>query len=287
MRPGKSIAALGVALVITLPLAAGESFLSGYRFDDESMSQWRLPDRLNEISGLALTDDGRVLSVTDEVAIIYELDFESGRLVKAFAFGKPVVKGDFEGIAVIDDTVYLTTSKGKVLFGPEGVDGERAPFDTFKTDLGDECEIEGLAASHDGALLFFLCKNVKKKARVDGLTVFAWSVADRELVDERTLTIPESEIMSSLRVDRLSPSGLSIVRESGNFVVLAGRQRALFELSAEGEFIEARPLLLAARHRQAEGITIAARDLLLIADEGGAHKARLAVYEAEEADDGD
>jgi len=35
--------------------------LAGYSLRAESMTQWRLPDRLNEISGLALDADGRLL----------------------------------------------------------------------------------------------------------------------------------------------------------------------------------------------------------------------------------
>ena len=89
------------------------------------MTQWRLPDRLNEISGLAITPDGRLLSVDDEVAVVYELNYDDGHMVKAFALGKPVVKGDFEGIAVIDDLIYLTNSAGRVYISAEGADGQR------------------------------------------------------------------------------------------------------------------------------------------------------------------
>ena len=52
---------------------------------DNSFRQWKLPGKLREISGLALTSDERLLAVTDESAIVYEIDYENGRLVKAFA----------------------------------------------------------------------------------------------------------------------------------------------------------------------------------------------------------
>jgi hypothetical protein len=60
-------------LIILLPVflyAAIVSVLDQYSLDEESVMQWRLPDRLNEISGLAMTHDGRLLAVDDEVAIV-------------------------------------------------------------------------------------------------------------------------------------------------------------------------------------------------------------------------
>ena len=80
-------------LVCSAAIADAYSLLDKYSLDADSMMQWRLPDRLNEISGLAMTPSGRLLAVDDEVAIIYELDYDDGGIVKKFALGKPVVKG--------------------------------------------------------------------------------------------------------------------------------------------------------------------------------------------------
>lgn len=242
------------------------------------MQQWRLPDKLNEISGLALTADGRLFAVNDEVAIIYELNYEEGRIVKAFALGKPIVKGDFEGIAVVNDLIYLTTSSGRVYFAAEGGDGQRVAFDTYDTGLGKDCEIEGLATNSNNTRLYFLCKTLRKNSRLPGLAVFAWDVGERKLRPDESLFLPLSEIMRQLRVDRFSPSGITIDRQSDNRIVLAARQRALVELSADGQLVSARNLPLTNRHRQAEGLELTGDGRLLIADEGGTHKARLAVY---------
>lgn len=242
------------------------------------MMQWRLPDRLREISGLALTADGRLLAMDDEMAVVYELDYDSGRLVKAFALGNSLVKGDFEGIAVVDGLVYLTTSSGRVYLAAEGADGERISFDTYETGLGDFCEIEGLVQSSDNSRLYFLCKTVRDRKRIDGLMLFAWSVEERELLEKESILLPERDILKRLRVDRFSPSALTIDRRSGNFIILSARQRALVELSSSGALVDARFLKLATRHRQAEGVELTVDERLLIADEGGSHRARLAVY---------
>ena len=97
------------------------------------MQQWSLPRRLNEISGLALTSDERLLAVTDEIAVVYEIDYSEGSLVKAFAFGEPPVRDDFEGIAVRNGTVWLMTSNGGLFAGPEGANGENVEYESFDT----------------------------------------------------------------------------------------------------------------------------------------------------------
>lgn len=262
------------------PLLYAESAgtIGKYPLDSDSMMQWRLPDRLKEISGLALTEDGRLLAMDDEVAVVYELDYDSGRLVKAFAFGNPVVKADFEGIAIVDGLVYLTTSAGRVFLAGEGADGQRVSFDTYETGLGDYCEIEGLVQSSDNSRLYFLCKNVRDRDEIEGLMLFAWSVEERELIEEESILLPVREILARVRMDRFNPSGVTLDRQTGNFIILAARQRVLVELTGEGELVNARSLILTARHRQAEGIELNNDERLLIADEGGSHRARLAVY---------
>lgn len=267
----------------SLAVAQNAVLLEHYSFDVESMLQWRLPDRLNEISGLALTPDGRLFAVDDEVAIIYELDYKDGRIVKRFALGKPVVKGDFEGIAVVDDLIYLTTSEGVVYIAAEGADGQTVTFDKYETKLGDACEIEGLTQSSDNSRLYFLCKVLRKKSGLSGLTLFAWDVANRELRPEESVLLPEMQILKELRVDRFSPTGVTIDRQTGNRLIIASRQRALVELTANGDLVSARNLPLTNRHRQAEGVELTVDGRLLIADEGGTHRARLAVYHQDRA----
>lgn len=276
---------LCLAALAGVAFAQPRGVLQTFSLGEETVSQWRLPGKLNEISGLALTPDGRLLAVDDEIAIVYEVDYVNGGLVKAFAFGNPAAKGDFEGIAVIGGRVFLADSDGRIYLAAEGADGQRVTFDTVETGVGEFCEIEGLAQSPDGSRLHLLCKQTRKNAAIDGLTVFAWSVEDRRLVRKEFVLLPDLDIRRELRVDRFNPSGITIDAATGNFVIVAARQRALAEISPDGRLVEAKKFVLSARHRQAEGIELNRGGKLLIADEGGAHKARLAVYAPDEKND--
>jgi len=238
--------------------------------------QWTLPDKLREISGLALSRDERLFAITDEEAIVYEIDYRNGSFVKAFAIGEPTVRDDFEGIAVLGDKIWLMTSKGRLYSFDEGRDGERVAYERVKTGLGDECEFEGLSADPLTGTLLLVCKESRKKSK--GLRIIEWSVtnADKQAVIEIDL---DTEAMTkAIGKKRLNPSGITIDPATGNRIVVAGRQRAVFELSRDGRLLDVIMRLDSKRHRQSEGIAITADGRLLLADEANNGPARLAVY---------
>lgn len=263
----------------------GGSVLAGYSLEAESLSQWRLPNQLREISGLAVTPDGRLLAVADEAAIIFELDVERGRIHKSFAYGDPVLQGDFEGIAVDGGVVYLVTSDGTIVSGREGVNGEQLTYSSYETGVGAECEIEGLATDRQHGRLLLACKELRRSRSIDDLAIFAWSIADHVLDDSAMITLPMRPILRELRMNRLNPSGLVVDAGSGHLLLVAARQRALVELSPDGQLVAVAELPLTTRHRQPEGLAILSDGRLLVADEGGNHKARLGIYRADRAKD--
>jgi len=281
-RPGvyRHTARIGKALFLALLLLGCNTepaeLAEGKAGPDPSFQQWKLPKKLRELSGLALTSDERLLGVTDEIAIVYEIDYENGRLVKAFAFGDPAIRGDFEGIAVLEDTVWLMTSKGDIFGAREGADGEHVSFQHFDTGLGKYCELEGLGQDRVNNLLVLACKKMNKKR--GELKLFDLSVTDSDVSVVDDMLLPEKAIAELIDSKHVNPSGVAIEAESGRRIMVAARQRAIFQLSGDGELIDAILLQKKKRHKQAEGIEITSDGRLLIADEGGDGKARLAVY---------
>ena len=257
---------------------ARDARLQQHDFDAKPLQQWRLPGRLREISALALTDDERLLAVDDEQAVVYELDFVEGGLRKAFALGDPTLRQDLEGIAVIGDTVYLLTSDAQLYIAPEGRDGDRVPFRHVDTGLGSQCEFEGLAADTAGGRLLLLCKELRRKADIDTLTIFVWRIDEESIAPDEAIRLPVERIEEALDEDELHPSGIAIDRESGHLVLVAARERALIELDPDGGFLAARQLRSAKRHPQAEGIELTADGRLILADEAGKRRALLTVY---------
>ena len=279
---------LAALLPLCMPCAAAstvelvtseDSVLARYPLTEETLQQWELPDKLEQISGLALSDDGRLLAVDDEQAIVYELDYDEGKLVKAFAFGeRRTLRGDFEGIAWLDNRVYLVTSDGTIHIAREGADGERVSFSTHRTGVGRDCEIEGLAPDPDEQLLLLLCKRAVPGSDLSNPLIFHWSIADRTIEWTRRIELPMPAIEAALGSRGFRPSGIARAMSGERWLIVAARERAVIEIDREGRLIAARAFPLAERHRQAEGIELLADGRLLIADEGSGRRARLSVY---------
>jgi uncharacterized protein YjiK len=270
---GLRIASIGLACLIATACQSGQS-------GDEGIVQWRLPDKLREVSGLALTEDERLLAVSDEEGIVYEIDYQNGGLVKAFAIGEPTIRADFEGIAVLDGAVWLLTSTGRLYSFPEGEDGQRVAHDRINTGLGDECEFEGLAGEPQTGMLLLICKDSKKKKK--GLRIFEWLAAGDKNQDPAEIELDEKAMEKSIDKKQVNPSGIAIDSVTGNRIVVAARQRAVFELARDGELIGVILELDARRHEQPEGIAIMRDGRILIADEAGNGAARLAIYSPEQ-----
>lgn len=265
-------ARLGVLTVRPLPIAFGPSLFAG-----EPEMQWRLPRRLREISGLALTPDGRVMGHDDEIAVIYQIDIERGDVVKRFALGDPVLRGDFEGLAIDGGgAFYLTTSTGRLYRFREGDDHAHVAFEAFDTKLGEIGEIEGLAFHQADGKVIFACKTNYTPALRGAVALFAWSPATPEAPAEPWLTIPVVLLADAIGARSFHPSSLEFDARTGRLIVLAGRENGMVELDAKGMLLSARGL--GEHHRQAEGATILTDGALIIADEGGDAHARMSRY---------
>src|SRR4029078_12565100 len=90
--------------------------------DGQPIARWVLPASLREISGLVITKSGNLLVQGDEVGAIWQLDYRRGILVKQFFLGDKAQHGDFEGITVVNDTLFMLTSNGKIYQFQEGAD---------------------------------------------------------------------------------------------------------------------------------------------------------------------
>jgi len=244
------------------------------RFDfDDRTARFDLPSRLEEISGLAVTPDGRLFAHDDERGVVYEIDPVEEEVVKAFSVGDPPVRGDFEGIAVVGERFFLVTSHGLLYEFREMGDGRAAPYRLTDIELGATCEIEGLDYDPRDDALLFACK---VSAPERGVIVIHRVALDPERGTLDPLLVPR-DLLEAFDVRRsFEPSAL-VVDPSGTLILLSASREAIIEIDRSGRVLAGRRLS-SERHRQPEGLALGPDGTLYIADEGDGRRARVTLY---------
>jgi uncharacterized protein YjiK len=240
-----------------------------------TLAQWLMPPELNEISGLALTSRGTVLTHDDNVGRVYEIDPKTGILLKSFSLlGNP--KGDFEAITIAGDYVYLMESDGKIFKFQEGADGKQVPYTTYDTGLGEQCEFESFAYEADSSRFVMVCKKFMDKKAPHALVMFHIPAPLGNLSGISTLRIPIEEAVGKNHWKNLHPSDINIDPFTGDYVIVASREKALIEVTPDGDVVRSEPL--PGEHRQPEGIAVTKDSLLLVSDEANVKPAVITVY---------
>lgn len=266
---GPELAAREQRLASRLAAAQGTS-------GEAPLAKWILPEDLREVSGIALTADGRLLAHSDERGRIYVIDPRRGMVVKTFSVGgKSGVVADFEGITTSGDDIYMLVSNGTIYKFREGADGASVPFTKLDTGLGRECEFEGITIDPDSAWFVLPCKSIKKKNMRGQLVIYRWRPDGAE-ASVSVMTVPLVDAVGSNGWKRLSPSDIAIDPLTGNYVLITGPEKALIEISSAGEVVQSRRL--PGRLQQPEGIAISRDGILMISDESVTKAADITLY---------
>lgn len=237
-----------------------------------ALAKWYLGKELTEISGLTLTGDGRLFTHGDEGARVFEIDYRSGRMVKNFGLGSQPVRGDFEAITSVGDSLYLLTSGGMLYQFKEGAHGSNVAYVSHDTGLKEACEFEGVAFDSSQGTLLLLCKNVfTKGALEDSLVIYRLphsAALDSTASDSAftRLTVPLEPIIGPNDWKSLHPSDITVDPSSGNYVIVAADERALVEITPAGQLVSARALGRALAH--VEGVAITKDHILIMSTEG-------------------
>ena len=235
---------------------------------------WVLPSELAEISGLTEMSDGLLLAHADERARVAAIDPRKGLLQRRFTLGAGV-RGDFEGITMVGDTAFLVTSNGVIYRFLAGADGEQVRFETQDTNLGKECEFEGITWEASTSSLILACKTVFVEEFENHLLLYKVSRADARALPV-PIAIPLDRVIANKEWKTLHPSDITIDPNTGNYVVIASQERAIVEVTPAGVLVRSESL--PERHRQPEGVVITRDGLLVIGDEARQGSASITLY---------
>jgi len=262
----------GVACLALLATACGETQAS----EDTSFN---LPDKLTEASGLAVAGPDSVFAHNDEFAIIYEFRLGDGKVLRAFALGKPTLEGDFEGIATGQGRVFLVTSDGLIYSVMPGKDGERVPYRVYDSGIGPRCEIEGLSQAPEPGELLLMCKRFRNDNHDALLEAYRWRIGEDHAEQQPYLSVSLDGLLKKNK-DRAEfrPSGLEFYPACQQYYIVSARNQMVLVLDRSGALVAQRKFK-AKRHPQAEGIVVMPDGRVVLADEGSrSRKGRISVY---------
>lgn len=274
---------LALFVCLTAASPAQESWLSRYDLEGKPSTSAELPSIVSEASGLAVSADGRLFCHTDEEGVVYVLDAPTGKIRKRFSLGVLGISGDFEGIAVKKDTLYLVSSEGVIYQFREAPDRGRSNYVTYRTPLRAENDIEGLEYDPSTNALLLACKG-KPLLRggslslpKEAVTVYSFSLDTRTL-DTTPRFILEGDGLPHDGKSKFRPSGLALHPRSGTFFLISADAGAVVELSARGDLLASAKLPRKV-HRQPEGIAFLPDGSLVICNDGQREKkGSVAVY---------
>jgi len=238
------------------------------------VAKWIMPPQLREISGLALTSRGTVLTHDDNAGRISEIDPKTGILLKSFSLiGNQ--KEDFEAIAIAGNDIYLMASDGKLFQFREGADGQQVQFIMFDTGLRKKCEFESLAYEADSTRLLMVCKRILDKQAPQDLVIYHMPLPLNRATFT-IVTVPLHQVIGSNKWKNFRPSDMTIDPFTRNYVIIASHEKGLAVVTPDGDVVRSGPL--PGDHRQPEGVAITKDSLLLISDEANVMPPAITLY---------
>lgn len=242
------------------------SSLENYNFSEKDVKRFRLSKKLNEISGLTITNDYRLFAHNDETGTIFEIDNEDGKIVNQYYLGAGKLKRDFEGIATVNDSLFLVTSSGVLYKFKIPDDEQNVEYTKIKTFISSKYNVEGLCYDEATNSLLLACKEYAGKNLSDYKAIYSFDLYNNKLNTNPRFLINLDSLKSKFKIKKFTPTGIEVHPNSGNIFILSSHEKAIVELSSTGELLNA-VKLKSKNHRQPEGITFLNDLSLVISDE--------------------
>lgn len=272
-------------ILLTLILLLSVLFVSGCKrtqdktFSDPNFAynlsspdkEYLLPETLREISGQSYLSSGKLACVQDEKGIVFIFDTGQSKVIKEIKFGK---KGDYEGIEVIKDQVYVIESNGEISSFSIKNPGE---LHRIETPLRERNDVEGLGYYPASNSLLIACKanpDVNGNG-AEGKAIYRFDPENSKMEEEPFITIKSQDLPEG-KITKIKPSGIAVnPKTSEIFVLASSHQLFIFK---EKKLIQTIPLDPSI-FEQPEGICFSDSGTLFISSEGDFRSGRILRFE--------
>lgn len=228
---------------------------------DQPQQAIDLPKHINEISGVAY-ENGSLYAIDDDKGNLYKISVAEKPQVQQWEVGKPQ---DFEDIARANGTIYILSSKGRLLFFPEKFPPEKVEHADL--ELKGKNEFETLYFDASNNRLIMLCKDCHKDGK-HITTAYAFNVATKSFEKKPAFEINRRDIESVLgkTVAKFKPSAGAVHPLTGEIYVLSSINQLLVVLDKRYQ-VAAVYTLNKKLFKQPEGLTFTPQGDMIISNE--------------------
>lgn len=247
-------------------------------YDFSKPSQVKITQSLNEISGITVTKDNNIFAVNDEIGTIFKINPLTGNLIKTFSVGKWTIEGDFEGITIFNEMIFLISSEGKLYNFKEGKHKSLVDYNVKQLPFSSRFDIEGLYYDEELNGLLITPKDYSGKEFKDERAVYFYSFEDEKVNSIPLFRISLKKLKKDFGIKSFYPSGITKHPVSNNYLIISAKNdNVIVEVDLSGNILGAQKLSEKI-HRQPEGITILKDNSILISDEAAGKKPTLTRY---------
>ncbi len=255
----------------------------------------KLPNELDEISGLAYVGSNILYCINDEKGKIYVLNVKENEILSEIEFGK---NQDYEGITVVENIVYVAKNTGN-LYEVKGLKEGNVTTKKIEGFLNSDNDVEGLCYSEELNALFLACKDRPGKQKDDfkgSKAVYKFDLSTGKVEEEPQFLInldAVRDLKRSGNTQRLydkfleksgkgnatfNPSGIAIHPITKRVYILSSVGNTLVVLNSDGALHTA-VHLDGDKFKQPEGITFDELGNMYISNEARGGKANVLFFE--------
>lgn len=236
---------------------------------------------LQEISALSYYKIAQVASLQDEDGDIFIIDHAKENIANKITIAG---KGDFEGIELVDSTVYMLKSNGQLIKVVGFMNDEPTEITQIKTGLSAKNNCEGLGYDKQSNSLLIACKSKpyldkKHEAFKGKRAIYAYDLKKQELARKPRYLLNRALISEMTGKKEFMPSGIAVHPVTNNIYIVASVGKLLIVLNKAGiivDFANLDPKIF----RQPEGICFSPDGKkLYISNEGKNKRGNILVFD--------
>ncbi len=233
----------------------------------KALITWLLPDELLEVSGISWLDQDHFACVQDELGKVFIFNTRLNKIDREIPFGPD---GDYEGVAVVGNALYVLRADG-VIYGIDNFSVNKPQVSLYKTHLTKKEDSESLAFDKKNNRLLVAVKGRDARSS-DYKGIYSFDLKTKTMSAQPVykITLTDSifnEIGSGKPKDAISPSDIDIHPVTGDIYILEGTKPKLLVMSQKGVMLSLHKLK-GDEFSQPEGIAFSPDGKMYISNEG-------------------